>query len=191
MNKCTGQEFQRNGPTRLAMKWVLHRLGFTLQPRLLLKQRCRKWHDCQHGNIFLLGEFSRDQVSWTTSNPWTRNLASGKTLTWDNLPHSSATPNLVLGWNPWPTSALLHCSLNWPRDPTPYTYKGYKTISLSLSPCNVSFVAVGMLQSVQKPSPTLRNWYACARNCKGFWIPIFPRLNTRARQTEAPGNKIL
>jgi len=35
----------------------------------------KKWHVWQHGNTFLLGDFSEGQVSWATSNPWRRNLA--------------------------------------------------------------------------------------------------------------------
>ena len=30
-----------------------------------------KWHGCQHGSAFLLGESSRGQVCWATSKPQT------------------------------------------------------------------------------------------------------------------------
>jgi hypothetical protein len=65
----------------MAMKWVLHQLWFTLQSRLLqwgllgMNEKMTWMPTWQH---FLLGEFSGGQVSWTTSNPRTRNLTSGE-----------------------------------------------------------------------------------------------------------------
>ena len=68
---------RRNGAIWLATKYVLHQPGFTLWPRLL------QWRTSRiDGKLtwlltwphFLLEEFSKGQVSHTTSNPWTRNL---------------------------------------------------------------------------------------------------------------------
>ena len=81
------------------------------------------WHGCQHGNTFLLGEFYGGQVSWTTSNPRTIKLAFGELqleaffflvflflhLVQYTIP-TVASNSVVLGWNPWPTGALLHKS---------------------------------------------------------------------------------
>ena len=78
--------------------------------------------------FFLSWGFSRGQVSWATSNPWTKNLTSeelhlevaslfsfSKHVFLTCYAISTVTlNNLVLGWSCWPTYALLHQSLNQP-----------------------------------------------------------------------------
>ena len=54
------------------MKWVLHQ-GFANGELHAWMKKC---HSNQHCNTFAQGSSLEGQVSWTTSNPWTRNLAS-------------------------------------------------------------------------------------------------------------------
>ena len=95
-------------------------------------------HGCKNdiapnmATFFLLGEFSGGQVSWVTSNPWTRNSASRELQLEDQVlflfllvsfisiklfsscPPYQLLPQITLfwTWNSWPIAALLHYSLN-------------------------------------------------------------------------------
>ena len=83
----------------------------------------QKWHGWPTWQRFLLGEFSKGQLSWwATSNPRTRNLASREFqlealyfVFFPSCPlyHPLPQKTFVLGWNYGPTNALLHYSLNW------------------------------------------------------------------------------
>jgi hypothetical protein len=83
------------------------------------------WHGCQHGNTFRLGKFSWSQVYWSTSHPWTRNLAY-KELQLEALFFigffSSLSVILTLSWieiHDWP---LHFFTVVWtdPHQPFPF-----------------------------------------------------------------------
>jgi hypothetical protein len=102
---------------------LLHRLWFytTTNTSLMenFKYGWKKWHD----KTFSLRKFSKGQVFWATSNPWTRNLTfveihlKGKSeLFSPSCPPHKLLPQITLSWtqNSWLTSALLHRCLNKP-----------------------------------------------------------------------------
>ena len=110
------------------MKWILHPPGFALPPRLLrwktFKQGVKKTTWPPTWQHFHYSEVSRGQVevSWATSSPRTRNPTSkhlhlkacSDCFSIVSTKPTSASNNLVLDWNPWPTGALLHRRLNSP-----------------------------------------------------------------------------
>ena len=86
----------------IGYKLGCHWPGFTLQPMLLQWRTSSMDENMVHmptRGTFLLGEFSGGQVSWATSNPWTRNLTSKK------FQHESFFFHLVrritITSNPW------------------------------------------------------------------------------------------
>ena len=83
--KCTYQEFEGNGVLWLVTKWVLHQSGFTLQPIFLWMRNSSMDEEMTWLSTwqrFSWGELCGGRISWATSNPRTRNLASKRTPTW-------------------------------------------------------------------------------------------------------------
>ena len=103
---------------------------FALQPIFLgceLQAWMKKTTWLSTRQHFLLGEFYGGQVSWTTSNPRTLKAGLRITPTWGNFSFpcfstlytipTFASDYVVLGWNSWPTGALLHKSRASNRGP--------------------------------------------------------------------------
>jgi hypothetical protein len=129
MKQCIGQEFQGNVAIWLATKCGLHRSGFTLQLGLLwwrTSSMGENWHKCHYDNILLLGDGVKGRsmevmfhvqpqsIGQETWPPENSNARLFFLLFFHLVIHTNPylKLHLVLGWNSWPTGALLHCSLN-------------------------------------------------------------------------------
>ena len=145
--------------------WILHRPWFTLQPRLLYWRTSsmdEKCEGCKHGTIFLLGDFSKGQGSWATSNHRTWDLTSKysnlRVFSYFDLPSCMSNQPLpqsilVLGWNSSPTNALLHRSLNLALITTisPSWRSSSKFDVETLNACNV----------LMKAPPNITRYWLC------------------------------